>query len=61
MLFDSHYEFGKMFVACITLSHPCLVIIHKNVTEQLRSNSFSADFPHALNSEPWVTSLCSAV
>ncbi len=32
---DSHAEFGNMFVACITLSHPCLVKIHKNVTEQL--------------------------
>ncbi len=35
---DSHYEFGKMCVVRITLSHPCLVKIHKNVTEQLTSN-----------------------
>ncbi len=41
----SHYEFGKMFVARITLLHPCLVKCHKHVTEQLTSNTVSADFP----------------
>ncbi len=39
---DSRYEFGKMFVARITLSHPCLVKLHKSVTEQLTSNTISA-------------------
>ncbi len=38
---DSHEEFGKMFVSCITLSHPRLVKIH-NITEQLMSNAVSA-------------------
>ncbi len=35
----------------------CLVKIHKNVTEQLTSNTISAQiFPHALHFEPWLTS-----
>ncbi len=41
-----------MIVAHITLSHPCLVKIHKNVPEQLTSNTISADFPRALDFEP---------
>ncbi len=57
----SHYEFGKVFVAHITLSHSCLIKINTNLTEQLTSNSFSTDLPRALNFEPWVTSLCRAV
>ncbi len=48
---NDSYEFGKMIVAHITLSHPCLVKIHKNVPEQLTSNTISADFPHALDFE----------
>ncbi len=38
---DSHYEFGKMFVTRIALSH-AFKKINKNVTEQLSSNSVSA-------------------
>ncbi len=37
----SYYEFAKMIVARITLSHPCLVKIHKSFTEQLTSNIVS--------------------
>ncbi len=40
---DSHYEFGKMFNARITLSH-VFKEINKNVTEQLTSNSACNDF-----------------
>ncbi len=55
---DSHYEFGKMFVARITLSH-VLKKNDKNVIEQMRSNSVLAQIFLALDFEPW--SSCSAV
>ncbi len=46
-----------MFVARFTFSHPCLLKIHKNVTEKC----FSVDFARTLDFEPWLTSLRSAV
>ncbi len=47
----SHYVFGKMCVACVTLSHPCLV---KKIIKMLLSNwrvtlFRGTDFLHALN------------
>ncbi len=45
---DCHYKFAKMFVAHITLPHPCLVKIHKNVTEHLTSSTVSAQIFLAL-------------
>ncbi len=42
----SHYEFGKMFITRITLSH-ALIFFEKI------SKCFSAEFPRALNFEPW--------
>ncbi len=44
----SHYEFGKVFVAHITLSHSCLIKINTNLTEQLTSNTVSAQICLAL-------------
>ncbi len=41
---DSHYEFGKMFVARITLSHPCLVKIHKMLLSNWRVTLFRGRF-----------------
>ncbi len=45
----SHYKFGKMFVTRITLSHAFKH--YKN--DQMMSKSFSAEFPRALDFEPW--------
>ncbi len=45
----SHYEFGKMFVTRITLSHT----FKKKKNEQMMSKCFSAEFPRALDFEPW--------
>ncbi len=40
---DSHYEFGKMFV-----THHIVTCLYKNVTEQMTSNSVSAQIFLAL-------------
>ncbi len=50
----SHYEFGKMFVTRITLSH-AFKTNYKN--EQMMSKCFNAEFPRALNFEPWCREL----
>ncbi len=44
---DSHYEFGKMFVARITLSH-VFKKTNTNVTEQMTSNNVLAQIFLAL-------------
>ncbi len=46
----SHYEFGKMFVTRITLSH---AFKNNNKNEQMMNNCFSAEFPRTLGFEPW--------
>ncbi len=48
-----YYEFGKMFVARIVLSH-AFKKFYTNATEQMTSNGFSADFSHTLDFEPWL-------
>ncbi len=50
----SHYEFGKMFVTCITLSH-AFKTNYKN--EQMMSKCFNTEFPRALDFEPWCREL----
>ncbi len=50
----SHYEFGKMFVTRITLSH-AFKTNYKN--EQMMSKCFNAEFPRALDFEPWCREL----
>ncbi len=58
---DSHYEFGKMFVARITLLH-VFKKANKNVTEQMTSNSVLAQIFLALwTLNPGAVSSCSAV
>ncbi len=58
---DSHYEFGKIFVAHIALSH-AFKNVNKNVTEQLTSNSVSAQiFLTHWTLNPGAASSCSAV
>ncbi len=52
---DSHYEFGKMFVACIALSHPLKII------KMLLSNCVSAQiFLTLFTLNPGAASSCSA-
>ncbi len=54
-------EFGKMFVARITLAH-AFKKTNKNVTEQLTSNSFLVQIFLALwTLNPGAASSCSAV
>ncbi len=58
---DSHYEFGKMFDACITLSH-VFKKNYKNVTEQMTSNNVLAQIFLALwTLNPGAASSCSTV
>ncbi len=58
---DSHYEFGKMFDARITLSH-VFKNTNKNVTEQMTSNNVLAQMFLALwTLNPGAVSSCSAV
>ncbi len=58
---DSHYEFGKKFVARIALSH-VFKKTNKNVTEQMMSNNVLAQIFLALwTLSPGATSSCSAV
>ncbi len=52
----SHYEFGKMFVTPITLSH---AFKKNNTNVHMMSKCFSREFPRALN--PGAASSCSAV
>ncbi len=51
-----HYEFGKMFVTPITLSH---AFKKNNTNVHMMSKCFRAEFPRALN--PGAASSCSAV
>ncbi len=51
----SHYEFGKMFVTRITLSHAFKNFFYKN--EQMMSKCFSAEFSRALDFKPWCREL----
>ncbi len=56
----SHYEFGKMFVARITLSH-AFKKIYENVTEQMTSNNVLAQiFLTLWTLNPGAASSCSA-
>ncbi len=55
----SHYEFGKMFVTCITLSH---AFKNNNNNEQMMSNSVSVqNFLTLWTLNPGAVSSCSAV
>ncbi len=51
----SHYEFGKMFVTRITLSHALKK--KKKKKRANKSKCFSAEFPLTLDFEPWCREL----